>query len=70
MGGERRRIKMNLSQLKLMRVINNLTQEQLAQLLGISQAYCSLLERNKRELTPELNKKIEEVFKLSFKFID
>ncbi|WP_219621308.1 helix-turn-helix domain-containing protein [Neobacillus cucumis] len=59
-----------MSKLKKLRLLSNMSQHQLSVLLQISQSYLSLLEREKRDITPELNKKIEEVFGYSIKFID
>ncbi|PLS04041.1 hypothetical protein CVD27_12850 [Neobacillus cucumis] len=61
---------MGMSKLKKLRLLSNMSQHQLSVLLQISQSYLSLLEREKRDITPELNKKIEEVFGYSIKFID
>jgi transcriptional regulator with XRE-family HTH domain len=59
-----------MSKLRKMRLLSEMSQGRLAEILGISQSYLSLLERNQREITPDLNRKIEEVFYLSAKFID
>lgn len=61
---------MKLSKLKKLRVLSGLNQKQLSEMLQISQSYLSLLERGKREITPEIDKRIEEIFGLSVKFID
>lgn len=59
-----------MSKLKKLRLLSEMTQEELAEKLKLSQSYLSLLERNQREITPEVNRKIEEIFSLSVKFID
>jgi transcriptional regulator with XRE-family HTH domain len=59
-----------MSKLKKLRLLSEMTQEELAGKLNVSQGYLSLLERNQREITPEIFRKIEEIFSLSAKFID
>ncbi|WP_412992781.1 helix-turn-helix transcriptional regulator [Neobacillus sp. 3P2-tot-E-2] len=59
-----------MSPIKKLRFFAELSQGSLASRLGISQSYLSYLERGKRPITPEISKKIEEVFGFSIKFID
>ncbi|WML46519.1 helix-turn-helix transcriptional regulator [Neobacillus sp. PS3-40] len=59
-----------MSKIKKLRVLSEMTQEQLAEQLGVSQSYLSLLERNQRDISPEVNRRIEEIFSFSVKFID
>ncbi|MCM3394838.1 MULTISPECIES: helix-turn-helix domain-containing protein [Cytobacillus] len=54
---------MKISKLRRMRVLNGMTQEHLSLLLGVSQSYLSLLERGQKEITPEINHKIRDIFK-------
>lgn len=56
-----------MSKIKKMRLLNEMTQEQLAEKLGVSQSYLSLMERKKREITPDIDKKIIEIFGCSVK---
>jgi transcriptional regulator with XRE-family HTH domain len=53
-----------MSQIKMFRLLAGISQEKLAEQLGISQSYLSLLERNKKVITPEVNRKIESVLGL------
>jgi transcriptional regulator with XRE-family HTH domain len=59
-----------VNKLKKLRLLSGLTQERLSEMLQISQPYLSMLERNKCEITPNLNRKINEIFGVSVKFID
>ncbi|MEC1726941.1 helix-turn-helix transcriptional regulator [Schinkia azotoformans] len=59
-----------MSRIKKLRLLSGMTQEILAEKLEISQSHLSLLERNKREITPEINRKLEDLFSLSVKFMD
>lgn len=61
---------MKISKLKKLRVLNDMTQNELAKKIGISQSYLSQLERGQREINYEVKQKIEEIFGLSYKFID
>ncbi len=51
-----------LSGIKKIRVLNGVTQQQLSNLLNVSQSYLSLLERDKREINEDIKMKIEEIF--------
>ncbi|MEC1780055.1 helix-turn-helix transcriptional regulator [Schinkia azotoformans] len=59
-----------MSKIKKLRILNEITQERLAEMVGVSQSYLSLLERNKVAIPEELDKKFEAVFKESFEIID
>lgn len=62
-------VKKEMSKLRKLRVLNNMTQEDLSERLNISQSYLSLLERDKREINEDLNKKLEDIFGISIKFL-
>ncbi|MEH6957766.1 helix-turn-helix domain-containing protein [Neobacillus drentensis] len=57
-----------MSTIRRLRLLSNMSQGQLAQKLNISQAYLSLLERDKAPVTPAIAKKLDEVFGFSIKF--
>jgi XRE family transcriptional regulator, fatty acid utilization regulator len=59
-----------LSPIKKLRLLSELSQGELADRLQISQSYLSLLERDKRPVTSEISKKIEDVFGFSVKFFN
>lgn len=59
-----------MSRIKKLRLLSGMTQEAMAKELSISQSHLSLLERNKREITPDINRKLEELFSFSVKFMD
>lgn len=61
---------MKISQLKKLRVLNDMTQTELAEKIGVSQSYLSQMERGQREINYEVRQKLEEIFGLSFKFIN
>jgi len=46
---------------------NRITQEQLAQKLGITQAEVSKIESGKRPIGKKLAKKIEKIFKMDYR---
>lgn len=57
---------MAISNLKKVRLLSEMTQEEFCKMLGVSQSYLSLLERGKREPTKEIETKINEVLKVSY----
>ncbi|MFP5111849.1 helix-turn-helix domain-containing protein [Bacillaceae bacterium C204] len=57
-----------MSSIKKLRILSDLSQGELAERLGISQSYLSLLEREKRPVTKEINEKLEQCFGFSLKF--
>ncbi|MEC1768304.1 helix-turn-helix transcriptional regulator [Schinkia azotoformans] len=59
-----------MSKLKRLRILSDMSQEELAEKLNVSQAYLSMIENGKRKPSKQVQQKIDEVFDLSLKFID
>ena len=55
---------MNIKELRKKRRIAGISQKSLASEIGITQAYYSMLENEKRIVSPELCKKIEELLSI------
>jgi putative transcriptional regulator len=59
-----------MNQLKKLRVLNEMTQIQMAKKLGISQALYSLIESGKHKPSKKVMREIEKLFGVSLYFID
>ncbi|MEC1725875.1 helix-turn-helix transcriptional regulator [Schinkia azotoformans] len=59
-----------MNKLRKIRRLSDITQEELAERLNVTQAYLSMIESGKRKPSKRLQQKIDEVFDLSLKFID
>lgn len=58
-----------MNKLKKLRLLKEMSQAELAQALGISQSYLSLIEADKRKINDKMNEKLKEVFGVSFVFL-
>lgn len=56
--------------LKVIRAMNDLTQEQMAEKLGITRSYYSSIEKGRKPMTPSVFLKIIKVFGLDLDDLD
>ncbi|MEC1786067.1 helix-turn-helix domain-containing protein [Schinkia azotoformans] len=59
-----------MTKLKRLRRLSDITQEELAEKLNVTQAYLSMIENGKRKPSKQVQQKIDEIFDLSLKYID
>jgi putative transcriptional regulator len=59
-----------MSKIKKIRILLDMTQKDVAEKIGVTQAMYSMIENGKRKPSKNVAKKIEELFGVSLFFID